>query len=78
MMDIPILFRVILELRLRENFLVELHAPRAPVRAGEIHERDFLFRFGLLEALFVIVLPAALREGGRCEDEGQGDVRQGE
>jgi hypothetical protein len=58
-----ILARVILELRLRENLLVELPAPAAPVRASKIEEQEFVGRRRLLLRLLVIFLPASLGVG---------------
>jgi len=61
--------RVILELRLRENLLVELPAPAAPVRASKIEEQELVGRRRLLLRLLVIVQPAILGAGeGRREE----------
>ena len=58
---------VFLELGCGEYFLVQLHAPPTPVRAGEIEHDQFVPGFGLLDGFFVIVVQpssAALRRDG--------------
>jgi hypothetical protein len=58
-----LLTRVILELRLGPNLLVELPAPAAPVRAGKIEEEEFVVGRRLLLRFLVIVHPARLGAG---------------
>ena len=56
-----IVVRKVLELRLRENVLVELDAPPAPVGAGKIEENEFMVRFCLFLRLAEIAEPIGFR-----------------
>ena len=53
--------RIVLELRLGENVLVEFDAPSAPVRSGKIEEQKFVVRLSLFLSLAVIMLPIGFR-----------------
>jgi len=64
-----IVVRVVFELWLRKNFLVEFDAPPAPVGAGEIEEQKFVVRFSLFLRLGVIMQPIGFRSRERSEDK---------
>ena len=64
-----ILTRVILKLRLGPNFLVELPAPAAPVRAGKIEEEEFVVSRRLLPRFLVIVHPPRFGAGEKREEK---------
>jgi hypothetical protein len=53
--------RVVFELLLGENVLVEFDAPPAPVRSRKIEEQKFVVCFGLFLSLVVIVQPIRFR-----------------
>jgi len=56
-----IIVRVVFELRLREDVLVELDAPPAPVRSCKIEEQKFVVRFRLFLCLVPIMQPIGFR-----------------
>lgn len=56
-----IIVRVIFELRLRENVLVEFDAPPAPVRSRKIEEKKFVVGLRLFLRLVPIMQPIGFR-----------------
>ena len=56
-----IIVRVVFELRLRKNVLVEFDAPSAPIRSCKIQEQKFVVRLSLFLRLAVIMLPIGFR-----------------
>jgi hypothetical protein len=64
-----IVVREILELRLRQNFLVEFDAPPAPVGSGKIEQQKFVVRFGCFLRLPVIVQPIGFRSRTSSDSE---------
>ena len=64
-----IIVRVVFELRLRENVLVEFDAPPAPVRSCKIEEQKFVVRLRLFLRLVVIMQPIGFRSREGSENK---------
>ena len=64
-----IVVRVIFELLLRENVLVEFDAPTAPVRSRKIEEKKFVIGLRLFLRLVVIMQPIGFRSREGCENK---------
>ena len=64
-----IIMRVVLELRLREDVLVEFDAPAAPVGPCKIEEQEFVVRLRFFLRFAVIMLPIGFRSREGSENK---------
>src|ERR1700737_3790462 len=72
-----ILARVLLELRLGENVLIQLDAPAAPIGPGEVEQQKLVVGLRFLLGLFVISQPGLFRAYGRRNEQSKNEGNSG-